>query len=380
MNPFEISIIILLVVILGLLICFAFIKTKPKHNNKEILEVRIEEFTKQLQKYESELKHKETLLEEKKEKIRKLETKLETESKEKDHQLKEKDRKLSEDIHKLALSQEKFSDEQERVREAEKKAKEEIEKNKDRIWNEHEDKSLQYMKNICDKNKFRYYTNTDLPQNFPKGIKPDFMTPIMGQYIIFDPKFSKNKNLSSYIQNQVKSTNIKYESHKDIIFHFIFFIIPSMSIVEVKETCFHRENYSFFIITVEAVEPILRVLKKLEDYELAKEINPEDRDKIIRSIASLSRQIKEQNAINLLGTGYGIKTLHELNSLPKDIATEVKNVESNTVMEKFNLNEMKELRNSETKQKERFLSFIENKEPDVKLEDVKNVEKKRKKS
>ena len=296
--------------------------------------------------------------------------------------LKEKDKQLIESIKGLNLSRQKLQEEQERVKE-EAKEKQKIEKeNLDRIWKEHEDNSKEFMKSVCKRNELSYYTNTQLPPDFSeRSIEPDFMIEIIGQYVIFDPKFSKSKNINNYINSQVKSTAEKYKNSSDIIFPFIFFVVPTVSIDEINGKYSYKDgNFYFYVITVGAFEPIIRTLKKLEDYDFAKDIHPENREKIIQSIAGMSRHIKEQNAVNLLGTVYGLKTLNELESLPQDIRKAVISTEEKTSFETFKIKEMQKLRNSKEKQKKMLIGFIEPQEPAMKLDDIAIAEENRKKS
>ena len=316
---------------------------------------------------------KERLLDERKSQIHKLETEV--------HQLKadlkEKDKQLNENIEKLNLSQKKFQDEQDRVRQEDKEKRAAEEENIDRIWSEHEQKSLEFMQEVCHKKDIGLssYTNKNPPRDFPKKIKPDFMVKVIDQYVVFDPKFSKNKNINTYIKNQVKDTASKYKQHNKIISSSIFFIIPTISIGEIKETYLSHEAFHFYVITVEAFEPIMRTLKRLTEYEFAKKLDPEDREKIVYSIALLSRHIREQNSVNLLGTTHGLKTLKELQDLPKDMLKEALAAEANISFENFSLKKMKELRESTEEQKKMLIDFIEPQKPAIDMKDIAKTEK-----
>ena len=372
MGIFEI--LVLFIITVGFLLLFFLIRFTNKSRNspdieisriteeKKELEGKHYEIVKQNEKYEHELQSRNRQIEEQNTRIHDLETAL-----------KEKDRNLTESIKKLSQSTEKFQEEQNRIRQAEHDARKKEDENRNRIWKEHESQALAFMKEVCDRNKFPHFSNTTPPSNFPRDVKPDFMVQIMDQYVIFDAKFSKG-DINTYVSKQVRDTGTKYRESSHVIFPFIFFVIPGISIGNIKKTYFSHEKFHFYIITMEAFEPIIRTLKKLEDYDFARDMDPADREKTVQAIAGLSRHIKEQNAVNLLGTAYGVRTLNELHRLPTDVFTDVVSAEKSISFETFNSKDMKELRDSEEKQIKRLMDFIQPGEPEVNIDEIANAE------
>ncbi len=375
MSFFEIA--LLLGLLLLFFIFFIFIKKNIQPNQTNKLEIQLQQEKKELEGKLSEiinqknqlnfdLKAKDILLDAKNKRIYDLEARL-----------KEKEKQVRDEIEKLNYSGKQFQGEQARVRKEDEMKQEQEKENQSRIWNDHEIKSLNFMKDICKKEDIQLscYSNTKPPPDFPTNLKPDFTVKIMDQYAIFDAKFSKSSNISTYLKTQVKQSAIKYEGCSSILFPFIFFVIPSISISEIKETYFHHGQFHYYVITVEAFEPIIRTLKKLEDYSFTKDLDPEDRGRIIDAIANLSRRIKEQNAINLLGTSYGLKALDELQTLPDDIIKDARNIEKNISAEKFDLKRFKEVSSSVEKQKKILIDFTEHKKPAVEIKDIEKVAK-----
>ena len=377
MSFFEITLLLVLGLLLLLFVFSLFIKKNIQPNQTNKLEIQLQQEKKELEgklseiinqrnQLNSELKAKEILLNDKNKQIYDLEAKSE-----------KKEKRVSEEIENLNYANKQFQNEQARVRKEDEMKQEQEKENRSRIWNDHEIKSLDFMKDICKKEDIQLscYSNTKPPPDFPTNLKPDFTVKIMDQYVIFDAKFSKSSKINIYLKDQVQKSAAKYEEHSSVLFPFTFFVIPSISISEIKETYFHHGQFHFYVISVEAFEPIIRTLKKLEDYSFAENLDPEDRVKIIDAIAHLSRRIKEQNTINLWGTMSGLKALDELQTLPSDIIEDASNIEKNISAETFNLKEFKEVSSSVEKQKKILMDFTEPKKPAVQIEDIEKVAK-----
>ena len=371
MNISELMI-VLSVVSVGFFGFFIFIRhqfqSRPTENTqatqllqeKKELEGKFSEVMRQNDKLSSELNSKDRLLDGTNKRVYSLE-----------NQLKEKQKEVSDQISLLSQSKQKFQEEQERVEKEEKEKRIEAEKDRDRIWSQHEERSLIFMKEVCEKKDIALpcYSNTDTPPDFPATLKPDFMIKLLDQYVIFDAKLSKSSNINKYIKDQVKKSSSKYKQNNELIFPSVFFVIPSMSIGEIKETYFYHENFHFYVIPVEAFEPILRSLKKLEDYSFAESLDPENREKIVQAIAHLFRHIKEQNAVNLLGTDRGLEALKKLKELPADLFKEVHYSEENMRFDTFSLKGMKDIKSPE-EQKEKLLDFIEPQKAKIQIKDI----------
>ena len=346
-------------------------EVKKISEEKKELEGKIQEITRQNEKYEDGLKSKDRLLDDRNKQINDLQ-----------NTLKDKEKQLTEGIEKLNSSRQDFQEERERVKQDEKERQKKEKENLNRIWNEHEVRTLKSMEETCKKKDINlsYYSNTNPDPDFPENIRPDFVVKIIDQYVIFDAKLSKSSNINNYIKNQVKNTAKKYKANGKIIFPFIFFVIPTISTSDIKKTHFHEEIFHFYVITVEAFEPIIRTLKKLEDYDFAKDIDPENREKIVESIAGLRHGIKQQNAMNILGAGYGLKALDKVESLPEDVLEDVVGKEANMSFETFSIPKVKELGGSAEKQKKILIDLLTPQKPAIKLDDITIAEKNDKKA
>jgi hypothetical protein len=158
---------------------------------------------------------------------------------------------------------------------------------------------ISLLKESCQKPSigFQFYENTNLPEGFDGKIKPDFLVECLGQYIVFDAK--KSKDIRTYISTQVKNTAVKYKENPQI-YTTIFFVVPNQEIGELRETCFIEGGFCFFVIAPDAIEPILANFKRITEYARVEELDPQDRENIVRLIADYDRHISFQNAANIL--------------------------------------------------------------------------------
>lgn len=149
-------------------------------------------------------------------------------------------------------------------------------------WKRHEESVMNHIKSICERNAIEYIDNVPF-----KG-KPDNVIKVCDEFIVFDAKSPASDDLSNfntYIRSQAESVN-KYTAD-DSVRKDIYLVVPSNTIDILKKLTFHQGNFNVFVITIDALEPVILSLKKIEEYEFAEQLSPEDRQSICRIIGSL---------------------------------------------------------------------------------------------
>ncbi|MBX2961958.1 MAG: hypothetical protein KF687_05550 [Cyclobacteriaceae bacterium] len=149
-------------------------------------------------------------------------------------------------------------------------------------WRRHEDHVMNHIKSICERNAIEYVDAVPF-----KG-KPDNVIKVCDEFIVFDAKSPASDDLSNfntYIRSQAESVN-KYTTD-DSVRKDIYLVVPSNTIDVLKKLNFHQGNFNVFVITVDALEPVILSLKKIEEYEFAEQLSPEDRQSICRIIGGL---------------------------------------------------------------------------------------------
>jgi len=198
-----------------------------------------------------------------------------------------KQKKYEEMVNKQDETLKAWEDERMRIRREDEERQQQLIDERDRLWNEHEQSVVSLLDGLTKKEhcKFPTYSNTNLPEGFSGSLKPDFMVEFLEQFIIFDAKVSRSQDLNNYIKDSVKKTAEKIKGDKKI-YSTVFLVVPTDAIATLKKLHFYEESYSFYIVSPEALEPILASLKRIETYEFAEAMDPQERENIIDTIAS----------------------------------------------------------------------------------------------
>lgn len=206
-------------------------------------------------------------------------------------------------------------------------------------WSNHERDVQNHLQLICKNNVITYISQEEFPH--PRN-KPDSSIEIMDQLIVFDAKSPANEDLSNfpkYIKNQTENLK-KYAKH-DNVKNDLFLVIPSNTLEVIDQFHYNIGDYNVYIITKDALEPIVLSLKKIEEYEFAEKLSPEERDNVCRIIGKFAHTTKRRIQIDEFFAREFLDTLTKAGSqLPKDILENVIKFENaeklNPPMEKRN--------------------------------------------
>lgn len=191
-------------------------------------------------------------------------------------------------------------------------------------WTRHEETIKEKMKLICQRHGIDYIDK----EQFPFKGKPDNAVKICDEIIVFDSKSPDGEDLSnfpSYIRNQAEASD-KYAKN-DGVKNDIFLVIPTTAAHAISEKYRDHGNYRVHVITEDALEPILISLKRLENYEFAEKLSPEDREKIVTTIGKMAHGMKRRIQIDYFFMNQFISVLSDAENLPTAILEEAQKVE-----------------------------------------------------
>jgi hypothetical protein len=218
--------------------------------------------------------------------------------------------------------QESLEAEKSRLNDERVKEKEDALKKMKLKWSDHEKDVQNHLKLICRNNVITYVNQEDFPH--PRN-KPDSSIEIMEQLIVFDAKSPANDDLSNfpkYIKNQTENLK-KYAKHKNVK-NDLFLVIPSNTLEVINQFHYNIGDYNVFVITKDALEPIVLSLKKIEEYEFADKLSPEERDNVCRIIGKFAHTTKRRIQIDEFFAREFLDTLSKAGSqLPRDILENV---------------------------------------------------------
>jgi hypothetical protein len=206
---------------------------------------------------------------------------------------------------------------QERNKEKEEQHQHEIQKllKLKETWSNHEENVKSRIKTICNKHGVEYV------EKVPFKGKPDNTLKINDEYIVFDAKSPASDDLTNfpiYIRNQAESVS-KYAKEEGVRKE-IFLIVPTNTLEELEQFEYRLSDYTVYVMSVDALEPVILSLRKIEDYEFAESLSPEERENICRVIGKFVHLSKRRIQID----GFFAKQFFELvyrseADLPKDI-------------------------------------------------------------
>lgn len=247
-------------------------------------------------------------------------------------------------ISKLEESRNALEQERMRIRKQDEERKELAVKERDRIWNEHEQNVLNTLNELTatPELNFKTYDNNNLPEGFSGRVKPDFMIEVLDSYVVFDAKSSRSENLQNYLSSQVKSTAEKLAKQSNI-YGSVFFIVPTEAIKNLKKLNYYEGGFNFFIVSPEAIAPILASFKKIEAYEFTEKLSPEEREDIVNLIAELSQQINFSNAVNLLLTQRGVLSLQKIKDIKPEFHEQIEQKQQKMRLKSFTPTDLKQL-------------------------------------
>ena len=177
------------------------------------------------------------------------------------------------------------------------------------------------IKSICKKYIIGYIDKEKIPF---KG-KPDNTISICDEYIIFDAKSPASddlENFPKYITLQTESVK-KYVKEENVK-KDIYLVIPANTLHVIKQFSYNMGDYNVFIISTDALEPIILSLKKIEEYEFAEQLSPDERDNICRIIGKFAHATKRRIQIDYFFSQEFLSILSKCKAdLPKDILEKV---------------------------------------------------------
>ncbi len=229
-------------------------------------------------------------------------------------------------IHNLDVTIRRIQDDNQK--EKEEKHREEINRllEQEKTWSNHEENVKGRIKTICGKHGIEYV------EKVPFKGSPDNTLKINDEYIVLDAKSPKNSddlsNFPKYIREQAEKVS-KYAKEENVRKE-IFLVVPTNTLEALEQFEFKLSDYTVYVISMDALEPIVLALQKIEEYEFAESLSPEERDNICRVIGKFVHLSKRRIQID----GFFAKQFFELvyrseADLPKDILEKASEFERN---------------------------------------------------
>lgn len=186
-------------------------------------------------------------------------------------------------------------------------------------WSRHQANVKSSIKAICTKHAVEYLDKV------PFRGEPDNTLKICDEFVIFDaksPGADDLTNFPTYLKDQAERAK-KY-AKQEMVKTDIFFVVPSNTLSILPQYVFNLTDYNLFIISVDSLEQIILSLKKIEDYEFAEQLSPEERDNICRVLGKFAHLTKRRIQIDSFFAKQFIELAYKSEAdLPADILEKV---------------------------------------------------------
>ena len=135
------------------------------------------------------------------------------------------------------------------------------------------------------------------------------------------------------------------------IYASIFLVVPTDAISMLKEHIFFENGFTFFIVSPEGLAPIISSLKKITNYELAEQFDPQERENIVNLIAKLDYHVNERNAWDIMMAQKGVDVIEDVEKLHPELMQEVELKKSKMRLPTFKSSDIKRLISSKEERK-----------------------------
>ncbi len=187
------------------------------------------------------------------------------------------------------------------------------------VWQSHEETVERRIQDICNRYNIEYVDREKVPF---RG-KPDNTLRIANEFLIFDAKAPTSEDLKTFGAYIRKSAEqLKKYAHHDGVKKDLFLVIPHNASAHIKETYLNMTDYRVFVVTPDALEPIILSLLKIEEYEFAEQLSPEEREQIGRIIGKFAHAAKRKIQIDTYLNNNFLSILEQCDRLPENLLQE----------------------------------------------------------
>jgi hypothetical protein len=186
-------------------------------------------------------------------------------------------------------------------------------------WAKHQEDTKKAIKMICQKHTVDYVDKVPF-----KGT-PDNTIRIAEEFVIFDAKSPAKddlQNFPNYIKNQADAVK-KYVNQENVRKE-VFLVIPSNTTEVIKQFTYNMGDYTVYVVTLDALEPLILSLKRIEAYEFVHQLSPEERENICRIVGKFAHIAKRRIQIDHFFAWEFLDVLTKCKAdLPKEIFEKV---------------------------------------------------------
>lgn len=196
-------------------------------------------------------------------------------------------------IRSLVQARENLESDRKKVKEDEARSLNEVLERRRVNWQNHEKNVVEILRSLCSRLGVVWFDE----QTFPFARKPDFAIELADQLVIFDAKAPADPrmldNFPDYLRKQAEAME-KYLKQESVR-REAFLVVPTDAIASIKDRFFFAiGEYKIYVICPEALEAVLRLLMKIDEYEVLEALDPQAQEELANYIGRASRAMKKR--------------------------------------------------------------------------------------
>jgi hypothetical protein len=212
-----------------------------------------------------------------------------------------------------------FEKQKRQLEDARIKELEETQEKQRHTWSEHENKVQMAVKRICAQHGIEYVTE------FSFRGRPDNAIRVADDLIVFDAKSPAGfdlGNFKTYIRQQSEAAK-KYAEHEGVR-KDVYLVVPTNAVEVLDNLSFDLGTYRVYIITLDALEPVIVALQQIEAYAFVDQLSPEERQSICRVIGSLIYASKRRVQVDQFFNGHLLDLIRKIQTeIPESMQDEI---------------------------------------------------------
>ena len=189
------------------------------------------------------------------------------------------------------------------------------------IFAEHHDRVGELLERVCSE----LHLDLRTAETYRGEGSPEFAVLVNSSYVFFNTAAPASSAEAEEFASRVSGeAELLFEAAKeDGVRGEAYLVVPNTVAAQLAELVFSSERCTVFVVTPEAVEPIVRTLQRIEEYEFARQITPFELDQICRFVGELSHMTKRKIVLDTYFSNEMLEILQKTENLPTDVVADV---------------------------------------------------------
>lgn len=163
---------------------------------------------------------------------------------------------------------------------------------------------------------------------------PDYAVLVNSSYVFFNTAVPASPDAAASFAGRIAAEAAElFEAAKEEgVRGEAYLVVPNTVAAHLTEFVYESDRCTVFVVTPEALEAVVRTLRRIEEYEFTRQITPFELDQICRFIGELSHMTKRKIVLDTYFSNEMLEILQKAENLPTDVLSEITTYESSVRM------------------------------------------------